>query len=38
MTEIPKRRQKWYCPDCRVKKGIDESGNPVVVIKGRGKK
>ncbi|XTI94209.1 hypothetical protein V2W45_1437274 [Cenococcum geophilum] len=27
MTEIPARRSKWYCPDCRVLLNIDEKGH-----------
>jgi hypothetical protein len=32
MTEadIPSRRAKWYCPDCRVALGVDAYGNPLV--------
>ncbi|RMZ67254.1 PHD finger domain [Pyrenophora seminiperda CCB06] len=32
MTEedIPSRRAKWYCPDCRAALGIDAYGNPLV--------
>lgn len=32
MTEadIPARRAKWYCPDCRTALGIDAYGNPLV--------
>lgn len=32
MTEddIPSRRAKWYCPDCRVALGTDAYGNPLV--------
>jgi hypothetical protein len=32
MTEadIPSRRSKWYCPDCRVSLGVDAYGNPLV--------
>ncbi|KAK8199273.1 hypothetical protein IWZ00DRAFT_494763 [Phyllosticta capitalensis] len=29
LAEIPKRREKWYCPDCRSMLKIDEKGNPV---------
>ncbi|KAF2455918.1 hypothetical protein BDY21DRAFT_365135 [Lineolata rhizophorae] len=28
MTEIPGRRTKWFCSDCRKKLGIDERGQP----------
>lgn len=27
LEEIPPRRAKWYCPECRKKLGIDEKGN-----------
>jgi hypothetical protein len=32
MTEddIPSRRAKWYCPDCRASLGTDAYGNPLV--------
>ncbi|PZC95662.1 TNG2, Chromatin remodeling protein, contains PhD zinc finger [Pyrenophora tritici-repentis] len=32
MTEedIPSRRAKWYCPDCRAALGTDAYGNPLV--------
>ncbi|KAF2865587.1 hypothetical protein BDV95DRAFT_632226 [Massariosphaeria phaeospora] len=32
MTEkdIPSRRAKWYCPDCRQQLGTDAYGNPIV--------
>ncbi|KAH6868189.1 hypothetical protein BKA58DRAFT_386431 [Alternaria rosae] len=32
MTEddIPSRRAKWYCPDCRTALGTDAYGNPLV--------
>ncbi|CAN9224969.1 unnamed protein product [Alternaria alternata] len=32
MTEddIPSRRAKWYCPDCRAQLGTDAYGNPLV--------
>jgi hypothetical protein len=32
MTEadIPSRRSKWYCPECRVSLGVDAYGNPLV--------
>ncbi|KAF2031669.1 hypothetical protein EK21DRAFT_62732 [Setomelanomma holmii] len=32
MTEadIPSRRSKWYCPDCRAALGVDAYGNPLV--------
>lgn len=32
MTEadIPARRAKWYCPDCRTSLGVDAYGNPLV--------
>lgn len=32
MTEedIPSRRAKWYCPDCRASLGVDAYGNPLV--------
>lgn len=32
MTEadIPSRRSKWYCPDCRVSLRVDAYGNPLV--------
>ncbi|KAF3000922.1 hypothetical protein E8E13_008547 [Curvularia kusanoi] len=26
--EMPNRRAKWYCPDCRAKLGTDAFGNP----------
>jgi len=26
LKEIPSRRTKWYCPDCRVTLGIGEKG------------
>jgi hypothetical protein len=29
-TDIPSRRTKWYCPDCRVSLGVDAYGNPLV--------
>ncbi|KAF2443454.1 hypothetical protein P171DRAFT_432709 [Karstenula rhodostoma CBS 690.94] len=28
--ELPARRAKWYCPDCRVALGTDAYGNPKV--------
>ncbi|KAF2464641.1 uncharacterized protein BDR25DRAFT_271676 [Lindgomyces ingoldianus] len=28
--EIPSRRAKWYCPDCRAQLGTDAYGNPLV--------
>jgi hypothetical protein len=30
MTEMPSRRAKWYCPDCREAMGTDAFGNPKV--------
>ncbi|OCK75741.1 hypothetical protein K432DRAFT_307848 [Lepidopterella palustris CBS 459.81] len=27
LTEIPPRRSKWYCPECRVLLNVDEKGN-----------
>ncbi|OCL05563.1 hypothetical protein AOQ84DRAFT_95021 [Glonium stellatum] len=27
MAEIPARRSKWFCPDCRVLLNIDEKGH-----------
>jgi hypothetical protein len=30
VLEMPGRRAKWYCPDCREKLGIDAFGNPKV--------
>ncbi|KAF2268932.1 hypothetical protein CC78DRAFT_575475 [Lojkania enalia] len=32
MTEkdIPSRRAKWYCPDCRQQLGVDAYGNPLI--------
>jgi len=27
LTEIPPRRQTWYCPDCRVRLGVSQSGD-----------
>ncbi|EON63385.1 hypothetical protein W97_02612 [Coniosporium apollinis CBS 100218] len=27
LTDIPPRRAKWYCPDCRKKLAIDEKGH-----------
>ncbi|KAF2640669.1 hypothetical protein P280DRAFT_400217 [Massarina eburnea CBS 473.64] len=32
MTEndIPARRAKWFCPDCRVKMNTDSHGNPLI--------
>lgn len=30
MTQMPARRAKWYCPDCREKLGTDAFGNPKV--------
>jgi hypothetical protein len=26
LKEIPSRRTKWYCPDCRVTLGIGDKG------------
>jgi hypothetical protein len=28
--DLPSRRTKWYCPDCRVAKGVDAYGNPLI--------
>ncbi|OAL44822.1 hypothetical protein IQ07DRAFT_550001 [Pyrenochaeta sp. DS3sAY3a] len=28
--DIPSRRSKWYCPDCRASLGTDAYGNPLV--------
>lgn len=32
MTEgdLPPRRAKWYCPDCRNALGVDAYGNPLI--------
>ncbi|UPX18160.1 uncharacterized protein EKO05_0008470 [Ascochyta rabiei] len=30
MTQMPARRAKWYCPDCREALGTDAFGNPKV--------
>jgi hypothetical protein len=30
IKEIPPRRQKWYCPECRVALNVDTLGNRVV--------
>lgn len=27
LKEIPPRRQKWYCPECRIALNVDTSGN-----------
>jgi hypothetical protein len=39
MTQMPARRAKWYCPDCREKLGTDAFGNPKVPpsLPGRGR-
>ncbi|KAF1938384.1 hypothetical protein EJ02DRAFT_446884 [Clathrospora elynae] len=29
-ADIPSRRAKWYCPDCRASLGVDAYGNPPV--------
>ncbi|KAH3909749.1 hypothetical protein HBI56_132090 [Parastagonospora nodorum] len=29
-SDIPSRRSKWYCPDCRVSLHVDAYGNPLV--------
>jgi len=29
LTEIPPRRQTWYCPDCMVRLGVNASGEKV---------
>ncbi|KAF2280372.1 uncharacterized protein EI97DRAFT_455271 [Westerdykella ornata] len=29
-NDIPARRAKWYCPDCRKQLGVDAYGNPLV--------
>ncbi|KAK7615173.1 hypothetical protein JOL62DRAFT_562849 [Phyllosticta paracitricarpa] len=34
LADIPKRREKWYCPDCRSMLKIDEKGNPVDAVGG----
>ncbi|XPS67713.1 hypothetical protein M3J09_000015 [Ascochyta lentis] len=30
MTQMPARRAKWYCPDCREALGTDAFGNPKI--------
>ena len=32
--DIPARRVKWFCPDCRVAKGTDAYGKKIVPEKG----
>lgn len=29
-SDLPPRRAKWYCPDCRAALGVDAYGNPLV--------
>ncbi|KAF2118636.1 hypothetical protein BDV96DRAFT_610652 [Lophiotrema nucula] len=29
-NDLPSRRSKWYCPDCRQQMGTDPYGNPLV--------
>ncbi|KAL5118763.1 hypothetical protein ACEQ8H_003266 [Pleosporales sp. CAS-2024a] len=29
-SDMPSRRSKWYCPDCRASLGVDAYGNPLV--------
>jgi len=35
-ADIPARRVKWFCPDCRAAKGTDAYGHKVVPEKGPG--